>query len=474
MKEGFGSLLPKIITRVPGPKSTSLAQELVKHEPPGMTGISKGQVPIFWARAEGANVQDVDGNVFIDCTSAFGVSAVGHRNQYVISNIKKQADLLIHGMADVFPHEHRIQLARDIIRTVGRHEDSRVILVNTGSEAVEVAIKTAVLHTQRPGIISFRGGFHGQSIEALSVSSQRDFRDPFIGQITSNTVFVPFPNPYRPPFGVSSFDVSMVCLDHIDTILSSKVSGVPPIAAIIVEPIQGLNGCIVPPDDFLIGLREICDKHNILFIADEIFTGYGRTGAWLAVDHIQVIPDIICVGKAMTGGLPLAAVVADSSIMAAWESPGFVALHGSTFMANPLCCVAAIAAINQLENDSLIDGARSRGQYLREKLASLRSKYDIVGDVRGRGMAWAIELVQDQTSKMPFPKAASELVSLSLQRGVLFIITGYPRGNVVGIYPPLTISEKQLNYMMQVLDASINEVSMSGLTQLDEKGGLFL
>jgi len=458
MKDDFGLSLPKIVTHIPGPRSTSLARELMRYEPPGMTGVSKGQVPIFWARAGGANVEDVDGNVFIDCTSGFGVAAVGHRNRFVVSAIKEQAERLVHGMADVFPHECRVQLVKDIVRTVGRHKDPRVILVNTGSEAIEVAIKTAILYTRRPGIISFRGGFHGQSIGALSVSSQRDFRDPFIAQIASNTIFVSFPNPYRPPFGMTSSDVSTACLAHIDAILSEKVSGVPPIGAVIVEPIQGLNGCIVPPDDFLIGLRGLCDKYDVLFIADEIFTGYGRTGAWLAVDHVRVLPDIICVGKAMTGGLPLAAVIADSRIMAAWESPGFVALHGSTFMANPLCCAAAIAAINQLEKNNLIGRAKSKGQRLKEELARLKSKYSIIGDVRGKGMALAIELVQDPSNKTPAPEATSELVTLALQRGVLFIITGYPRGNVVGIYPPLIISDEQIDYIVNVLDESLKQV----------------
>jgi len=242
-----------------------------------MTGVGKGQVPVFWARAEGANVEDVDGNVFIDCTSAFGVAAVGHRDELVVSAIKRQAERLVHGMGDVFPHEPRVQVSKDIVRTVGRHRDSRVILVNTGSEAIEVAIKTVVLHTRKPGIVSFYGGFHGQSMGALSVSSQRDLRDPFIAQIATGTTFVPFPNPYRPPFGMSSSNVATACLDHVDAVLSGRVSGAPPIGGVVVEPIQGLNGCIVPPDDYLVGLRRLCDDHGVLMIADEIFTGYGRS-----------------------------------------------------------------------------------------------------------------------------------------------------------------------------------------------------
>jgi len=454
-------VLPQIRTRIPGPRSTSLAEELKKYEPSGMTGVGKGQVPVFWARAEGANVEDVDGNVFIDCTSAFGVAAVGHRDELVVSAIKRQAERLVHGMGDVFPHEPRVQVSKDIVRTVGRHRDSRVILVNTGSEAIEVAIKTVVLHTRKPGIVSFYGGFHGQSMGALSVSSQRDLRDPFIAQIATGTTFVPFPNPYRPPFGMSSSNVTTACLDHVDAVLSGRVSGAPPIGGVVVEPIQGLNGCIVPPDDYLVGLRRLCDDHGVLMIADEIFTGYGRTGAWLAVDHVKVVPDIVCVGKGMTGGLPLAAVVADSNIMAAWEAPGFVALHGSTFMANPMCCAAASAAINQLESNDLVGRASSKGQHLREELARLESKYDLVGDVRGKGMALAIELVRDRSSKMPAPEEASELAAFALQRGVLLVVTGYPRGNVIGAYPPLVISDEQIDYVVDTLDEGLERVSRS-------------
>ena len=457
MKSDFGASLPRIVTHIPGPGSISLAQDMVKYEPP-MGGVSKGQVPIFWARAEGTNVEDVDGNVFIDCTSAFGVAAVGHRNQLVTSAIRKQADHLVHGMADVFPHERRVELIKLIIRTVGRHKDPRVILVNTGSEAIEVAIKTAVLHTRKPGIISFYGAFHGQSIGALSVSSQRDFRDPFITQIASCRIFVPFPNRYRSPSNALS-DISTACLDHIEVVLSGKVSGSPPVAAIIVEPIQGLNGCIVPPDGFLVGLRELCSKYGVLLIADEIFTGYGRTGSWLAVDQVEVVPDIVCIGKAMTGGLPLAAVVANSDVMAAWESPGFVALHGSTFMANPLSCAAAIAAINELERNDLIDRARFKGRHLLDRLNGLMDKYAVIGDVRGRGMALAIELVRDRATKTPAPEVVAQLVDFSLQRGVLLIITGYPRGNVIGLYPPLVISDEQIEYVLSTIDEGLALIS---------------
>lgn len=474
MNVEFGKMLPRIGTPIPGPKSVALARKLAQYESCGLSLISsKGIIPVFWEEGKGANVRDVDGNVFVDCTAGFGVAAVGHANPAVVEAIRVQSAKLTHAMADIFPHPARAALVERLVNVIGRESDTQVILTNTGSEAVEVAIKTAVLYTRKSGIISFCGGFHGQSIGALGVSSQRAFRDPFIEHISGKTIFVPFPNPYRPALGADASNVSTACLDYINSILLDEVSGVPEIGAVIVEPIQNINGYVVPPDDFLVGLKLLCERHNILLIADEIFTGFGRTGAWLAVDHVNVVPDIMCVGKAMTGGMPIAACVARSEIMAAWETPGFVPLHGSTFMANPVSCAAAITAINELEKHDLITLSAVKGAKFLEALRVLQDKYEILGDVRGKGLAIAIELVQDRETKAPTQTEASRLVDLALHRGVNLLVTRYPIGNVVALSPPLVITDAQLDYVLDTIEACLDQVVSRRAEHLEESVSTF-
>lgn len=460
MSNRFGNCLPQIHTDLPGKKSKELTEILRKYDACGLSPISKGAMPIFWAKAKGANVLDVDNNLFIDCTSGFGVAAVGHRNNAVVSSIKQQCENLIHSVGDIFPNPMRAELIELLVGKVGRNPESQVILVNSGSEAVEVAIQTAILNKNKPGVIAFHGGFHGQTLGSLSVSSQRSFRDPFWGRIASNTVFVPFPNPFRPIFETNQYTVGDFCLNYIENILASKVSGAPAISSILIEPIQGINGYIIPPDGFLSGLRILCDKYDILLIADEIFTGFGRAGAWLAIDHSSVIPDITCVGKAMTGGMPIAACLASEELMRSWETEGFIQLHGSTFAAHPVNCASAIAAIKELERLDLIKRSREKGDLMLSQLHDLL-EYGNVGDVRGKGMAIAIEIVKDKFTKLPDPEFASSVVFAVLKKGILCITTGFPNGNIIALSPTLTISNSQINYICEALYSSVREVSIS-------------
>ena len=455
MDEIFGKSLPKVITELPGPNSKELARLTEKYEPRGIISTQKNENIIFWRKAHDANVYDVDGNLFIDCTSGFGVAAVGHSNASVTAAIQEQSNQLLHSVGEIFPHSLRAKLAEAIIQIAGRHLDYQLIFTNSGSEAVEVAIKTAILFTKKSGVISFVGGFHGQSIGALAVSSQREFRDPFTQVISPKTVFVTYPNPYRPNMLHEDSDTGAMCLQSIESLLQDRVSGIPDIGAIVVEPIQGVHGYIVPPPNFLSGLRVLCNKYKILLIADEIFTGFGRTGNWLAMDHENVVADITCVGKAMTGGLPLAACIAKREIMNAWDTDGFISLHGSTFAPNPLSCAAALATIEQMNSLKLIEKSEAVGQKLLEKFYELKEKFGVIGDVRGRGMALAIELVKDRYSKEPNPEATSKIIGFMLSKGVMCISTGYPIGNVIAFSPPLVISEAQLDYVVATLSEGL-------------------
>lgn len=451
MDENFGNLLPKVVTELPGSNSKNLAQLLDKYEPRGIISTQKNPNIIFWKMAHGANVYDVDGNLFIDCTSGFGVAAVGHSNASVTAAIQEQSNQLLHSVGEIFPHSLRANLSEKIIQVAGRHSDSQIIFANSGSEAVEIAVKTSILYTKKSGILAFSGGFHGQSIGALAVSSQREFRDPFTQVISPKTVFIAYPNPYRPAISYSDLDAGALCLQSIENLLNDRVSGIPDIGAIVVEPIQGVHGYIVPPPNFLSGLRLLCDKYNILLIADEIFTGFGRTGNWLAMDYENVVADITCVGKAMTGGLPLAACIARRDIMNAWDTDGFISLHGSTFAPNSLSCASALATIDQIKKLNLIERSETVGRRLLTRFQDLKEKFEVIGDVRGRGMALAIELVKDKKSKEPDPNSTSKLIRYLLGKGILCISTGYPTGNVIAFSPPLVISDAQLDYVVASL-----------------------
>ena len=388
--------LPLLRTPIPGPKSRALARQLRRYESRNVTYISKTW-PVFWQRAAGANVWDVDGNRYLDLTAAFGVASVGHTNSRVVAALKKQAGNLLHAMGDVHPNELKLQLARELCElTLG---NARVVFGNSGAEAVEIALKTATIHTKRPGVIAFTGGYHGLTYGALTATSRRDFRQPFANQLGRFVKHIPYGT------------------------LPRTVPG-----AIIVEPIQGRGGIIVPPDDFLPALRRYCDRHGIILIFDEIYTGFCRTGRWFAFQHWNVLPDILCVGKGMTGGFPMSACIGRAEIMDSWPESRGEAIHTSTFLGNPLGCAAALAAIAEMKRLKLADRAAKLGRYLQERLP-----------VRGKGLMLGLPV-----------KNAPQLCEQLLRAGILALPEG-ERGEVLGITPPLTITERQLDFAVKEL-----------------------
>jgi 4-aminobutyrate aminotransferase-like enzyme len=417
----MAELLPLIRTRIPGPRSRILARQLHRCESRNITFVSD-RWPIFWERARNANVWDADGNRYIDLTSGFGVASVGHNNPRVVAAIRRQATKLIHAMGDVHPNELKVQLARELVEmTFGRwcgsalHKSAattglaRVIFANSGAEAVEAALKTAAIHTKRPGVIAFTGAYHGLTYGALAATWRNYFREPFKAQLGHFVTHVPFG---RLP------KVSRMNLAHI--------------GAVIVEPIQGRGGIIVPPDDFLPALREFCDRHGLLLIFDEVYTGFCRTGRWFACEHWNVVPDIICVGKSMTGGFPIAACVGNKKVMNSWPESQGEAIHTSTFLGNPLGCAASLAAIAEMKRLKLCARAEKLGAHLASRLAKL-------GCVRGKGLMLGLEVGN-----------APRLCEQLLQRGIIAIPEG-DANEVLGLTPPLTITHRQLDYCIDEL-----------------------
>ncbi len=392
--------LPLLRTRIPGPRSRALARLLHQVESRNVTFISK-RWPIFWQRACGTNVWDADGNRYLDLTAGFGVASVGHTNPHITAAIRAQAGTLLHAMGDVHPNELKLQLARELVKLTFK-KNARVLFANTGAEAVEAALKTAAVHTGKPGVIAFTGAYHGLTYGALAATSRDYFRAPFTRQLGKFVTSVPFGRVPRP---------------------------VRNCGAVLVEPIQGRGGIIVPPDDFLPGLRRFCDEHGLLLIFDEIYTGFCRTGRWFACEHWGVVPDLICVGKAMSGGLPISACIGKASVMDSWPESKGEAIHTSTFLGNPLACAAALASIAEMKRLRLWERAATLGAHIQKRLT-----------VRGKGLMLGLE-VGDATT----------LCERLLQRGVIAIPEG-ERGEVLGLTPPLTITRRELDYCLDAIE----------------------
>jgi 4-aminobutyrate aminotransferase len=438
------TLLPDIIISPPGPRSQELIARLNAAEAPGLT-LPGG---VVWASAVGSNVVDVDGNRYIDMAAAFGVAGVGHRNPRVLAAVQAQSEQLLHGMGDVYAHETRVRLVETLARLAPIPE-ARVFLAGGGAEAVEIALKTATLATGKPGVLAFTGGYHGLTFGALAPTSRAAFRAPFAAHLSPNIVRAPYPYAYRWP---TAGDCAAESLAQTAALLDTAQV---PVGALIVEPIQGREGEIVPPDGWLRGLRQLCDQRGILLIADEIFSGWGRTGRLWAVDHEGVTPDLICVGKGMTGGLPLAACIGRAALMEHWRVNG-EPLHTATFMGHPLGCAGALAAIAELHERDLVARCASLGAQTLARLQAFASGCPVVGEVRGRGLMIGVELVQDKQSKTPAPELAYQVALAAQQRGVL-LLGGGMYGNVLSITPPFVITTEQLDYALSAIEQILAE-----------------
>lgn len=422
----FGDLLPHIVAPPPGPRSRELAVGLREFEAPGVNTLPAGEPPqpsIVWQEARGANVRDVDGNVYIDLTAGFGVAAVGHRHPRVVAAVREQAGRLLHGLGDVQAHPLRIDLARRLAG-LAPVDEPQVFFAISGAEAVEIALKTALRATGRAGVVAFEPSYHGLTLGALAVTSREEFRAPFAAHLHEHV--------RRFAFGADLKDLGEV-------IARSAVG------AVIVEPIVGREGVLIPPTGWLAGLSEICRREGALLIADEIFTGFGRTGHLFAVEHEGVRPDILCCGKALGGGLPIAAVIARRDLFRCWETPG-EALHTATFIANPLACAAALAVLEVLDEEALPVRAARLGEDLGARLAAWPARFPAVAAVRGRGLLWGIELRSAERAKSWARQAGA--------RGIL-LLAGGPQGRVAQIVPSLTITEEQLAAAVEILSLTI-------------------
>lgn len=431
-----GQELPALRTPVPGPRSRQLGDRLARVESRNITRIDE-HGPIFWAEAAGANVLDVDGNRYIDLTAGFGVSAAGHSNAAVAAAAGEQASRLTHAMGDVHPAAVKVELL-ERLAGVAPGDLEVTILGANGGDAVEAALKTAVMATGRPGVVAFHGAYHGLSYGALGVTGITRFRAPFEGQLYSGVRFVPFPGTAT---GAGDRVGADEVLDAVRQRILESPAGGDPIGAVIAEPIQGRGGIRVPPPGFLRGLRDLCAELGVLLIVDEIYTGLGRTGRWFACEHEDVVPDILVVGKSLGGGLPLSAAIASRSVMDAWPESGGEAIHTSTFLGNPVACAAALAQLREIEERALVSRAEVLGRYVADRLDEWVAEGVAAGH-RGRGLLRAIELVGSDPSAL-----AAAVSAAALRRGVLVL----SEGDALALTPPLVITEDQLEHALGVI-----------------------
>jgi 4-aminobutyrate aminotransferase-like enzyme len=433
-----------IVTSIPGPRSRALIADVARYETRGVTYVGD-DYPIVWKSAHGALVTDVDGNRYLDLTSAFGVAALGHTNPAVVAAIAAQATQLVHGMGDVHPTDVKAQLLAKLA-AVAPGDCSRTFFGSSGAEAIEFALKTALLATGRPGVLAYHGAYHGLTLGALRVGGIARFREPFAALLEQRTLWLPYP------------DETVVLADALAAVRAALAAH-PEIGAIVIEPVLGRGGVIVPPAGYLPGLRALCDETATVLVIDEIYTGFGRTGTLFACEREAVVPDILCVGKAIAGGVPFSAAIGRPAIVDAWPESSGEALHTSTYLGNPLGCAAALAVLTEFERRPILAGVRAAEPMLRARLAQMRTSPGVRA-VRGLGMLWAIEFADAAT--------ANGVVRRGLQRGLILLQSG-TEGTSITLAPPLVITSEQLAHALDVLGTVINEVP-GGCPSASEEG----
>jgi 4-aminobutyrate aminotransferase-like enzyme len=446
-------VLPELKTVIPGPRSRELAVELRAHESRNVTYVSPG-FPVFWEHTHGANVWDVDGNRFLDLTSGFGVASLGYTPEKIVAAALDQIPRLYHAMGDVHPSAEKVALCRKLSQLTfetWKLGPGKVILTNSGSEAVEAALKTAWLATKRRGVLAFSGSYHGLGYGALTVTGRKLFRDPFAAQLADFATFMPFPTCQHCPLGATNREPSACPPDCMNTFLiqAENLLKKKTIGAILVEPVLGRGGEVVPPNWFLPVLRSLANQYGVVLIFDEIYTGFHRTGQRFACDHWNVQPDLICLGKALTGGFPLAACVGRAQLMdAAWHESNGEALHTSTFLGNPLGCRMALESLDLLEAEPWSKRVTELGAHLEKGLLQLRKTSKRWCWSSGLGLMRGIE-IGDEVGR-PDPARAGQLVEAMLARGII-ILSGGIEQNVLSFTPPFVITEEEIDFTLTQL-----------------------
>jgi 4-aminobutyrate aminotransferase / (S)-3-amino-2-methylpropionate transaminase / 5-aminovalerate transaminase len=435
-------------TSIPGPKSKALSERRNKAVP---RGLSHG-TPIYVAKAEDAWLEDVDGNRYIDFAGGIGCLNVGHRQEAVVSAVKEQLDRFLHTCVQVTPYESYILLAERMNAVTPGKFAKKTIFVNSGAEAVENAVKIARAYTKRSGIIAFEDAFHGRTMMTLALTSKTHPYKAGFAPFPGEVYRVPFAYCYRCSYNLKYPSCDLFCARHLEDTFKRMVAN-EDVAAVIAEPVLGEGGFVAPPPDYFKVLIELCRKYDILFIADEVQSGFGRTGTLFASEHYGIEPDLIVTAKSLGGGLPLAAVTGRAEIM---DAPGPGGL-GGTFAGNPLSCAAALAVLDLFEHENLLERANQLGDRFQQRAREWQRRWPLIGDVRGLGGMQAIELVRSQESKTPAADETKQISQYCYEHGLITITAG-SYSNVIRVLVPLIATNEQMDEGLDVLESALATV----------------
>ena len=438
----------RLNTPIPGPKSQALSARRMQAIP---RGLSHG-TPIYVAQAEDAWLEDVDGNRYIDFAGGIGCANAGHRQDHVLDAIRTQLDKFLHTCVQVTPYENYIRLAERMNEVTPGNFPKKTIFVNSGAEAVENAVKIARAYTKRPGIIAFEDAFHGRTMMTLALTSKTHPYKAGFAPFPSDVYRVPFAYCYRCSYNLKYPSCDLYCARHLEDTFKRVVAN-EEVAAVIAEPVMGEGGFIAPPLDYFKVLVDLCHKHGILFLADEIQSGFGRTGVMFASERYGIEPDLIVTAKSLGGGLPLAAVTGRAEIM---DAPGPGGL-GGTFAGNPLSCAAALAVLDLFEKENLLTRANELGDRFQHRAREWQRRWALVGDVRGLGGMQAIELVQSQETKIPAAEETKKITQYCYEHGLITITAG-SYSNVIRVLVPLVATNDQMDEGLDVLESALAAV----------------
>lgn len=438
----------KLVTEVPGPRSRQAMERARRHVPRGVAV----QAPIVAAEASGALLTDMDGNTYIDLSGGIGVLNVGHTPAPVVEAVRRQAGRFLHTDYSVVPYESYIALAERLAAMApGPAGPKKACFFNSGAEAIENAVKFARAYTGRSALIAFDGAFHGRTLMALSLTSKpRPYKER-LGPMAPEVYRVPFAYCYRCPLSLEYPRCGVVCAEGLERAFVTMVAP-SDTAAVVVEPVQGEGGFVVPPPEFLPRIEEICRRHGVLLIVDEIQTGFGRTGRMFACDHFGLEPDLVCLAKSLAAGMPLSAVVGRQEVM---DAP-YEGNIGGTYVGNPVACAAALAVLDIFRADDLPARAEALGRMVADRFRALQERCGMIGEVRALGGMVGVELVRDRRTKEPATQETAHILQEALRRGVIVPRCGL-YGNVLRFLHPLTIAEDQLAEALDVLEEVILE-----------------
>jgi 4-aminobutyrate aminotransferase len=442
------SKLPHLVTPLPGPK----AKEIVERDRRVISPSYTRDYPLVAKVGRGAIVEDVDGNSFLDFAAGIAVVATGHCHPQVVSAIQRQAADLIHMSGTDFYYPGMVELAEKLAAIAPGKSPKRVYFGNSGTEAIEAAMKLARYHTRRDKFIAFHGCFHGRTFGSLSLTASKAVQRKQFGSLLGGVFHTPYPDSYRGAYGVRPEHAAADALAQIEQELFKRLVDPEDVAAIFVEPIQGEGGYVVAPAEFLRGLEQLCHRYGILLVVDEVQSGMGRTGKWWAAEHSAIEPDMVCTAKGIASGMPLSAVIAKADVMD-WKAGA----HASTFGGNPVAVAASLATVDLLGRELIANAARL-GDFIFRQTAAWPDRHKVVGDVRGKGLMIGVEFVRDQKTKERAPEIRNRVIQAAFQKGLLVLGAGE---NTLRLAPPLMVDEEQAEFAVRTLDSCISEIEQA-------------